>query len=121
MLGLLNFSRANFLLFIPLALSAFTHIWNPVGFPYLYIDEDAYMQRAMILLEGHGLRDYWYNYDHPYFGQVFLASVFRIIGYPDSLIPSAAEGDVHSIETIHSVPRVLMGSLAVVDTFLLYR
>jgi len=121
MLRFLNFCRANFLLFIPLALSAFTHIWNPVGFPYLYIDEDAYMQRAMILLEGHGLRDYWYNYDHPYFGQIFLASIFKMIGYPDSLIPSAAQGDVHSIETIHAVPRVLMGLLAVVDTFLLYR
>jgi len=122
-----RFSRENFLkkssllIFIPLALSAFTHIWNPTGFPYLYIDEDAYMQRAMILLQGHGLKDKSYNYDHPYFGQIFLATIFKMIGYPDSLIPSAAEGDVHSIETIHSVPRILMGLLAVVDTFLVYK
>ena len=60
----------------------------------------------MILLEGHGLKDSLFNYDHPYFGQIFLATIFKMIGYPDSLIPSAAEGDVHSIETIHSVPRI---------------
>ena len=113
--------KSSLLILIPLALSAFTHIWNPVGFPYVYIDEDVYLQRATLLLEGHGFRDTLFNYDHPYFGQIFLASIFKIIGYPDSLIPWAAQGDVHAIEMIYLVPRVLMGLLAVVDTFLLYK
>ncbi|MCC2647704.1 MAG: putative glycosyltransferase [Nitrososphaeraceae archaeon] len=42
-----------------------------------------------------------------------------MIGYPDSLNPTP--GDVHSIEMLWLVPRVLMGLLAVVDTFLIYK
>jgi hypothetical protein len=57
-------------------------------------------------------------YDHPYFGQIFLAGVLAIIGYPDSL---NASSDIKSIETLYTVPRVLIGLLAVVDTFLLYK
>ena len=43
----------------------------------------------------------------------------KIIGYPDSLSPKV--GDVHSIEMLYLVPRVIMGLLAVVDTFLIYK
>jgi hypothetical protein len=57
-------------------------------------------------------------YTHPYFGQIFLAGVLGMIGYPDSLNPSS---DIKSIETLYVVPRVLIGLLAVVDTFLLYK
>ena len=51
------------------------------------------MRRAMYALEGHGPHDpsnqFNYtqystsSYDHPYFGHIFFASVFKIIGYPD--------------------------------------
>lgn len=58
-------------------------------------------------------------YDHPYFSQLFLAGVLRVIGYPNSLHPSP--GDIHSTETLWLVPRILMGLLAVVDTFLVYK
>jgi hypothetical protein len=63
------------------------------------------------------------QYDHPYFGQLFLAGLLRIVGYPSSLHPSAAAPDdlIRSIEMLHLVPRVLMGLLAVVDTFLIYK
>ena len=61
-----------------------------------------------------------YLYDHPYFGQLFVAAVFTMIGYPNSLQLSP-NGDVHSIEMLYIVPRVLMGILAVVDTFLIYK
>ncbi len=57
-------------------------------------------------------------YTHPYFGQIFLAGILGMIGYPDSLNPSS---DIKSIETLYVVPRVLIGLLAVVDTFLLYK
>jgi hypothetical protein len=109
---------------IPLALSAFTHLWNPIGFPSMYIDETTYLRRAMVVLEGSGPIDKSYplpQYDHPFFGQLFLAGVFRIIGYPDLLVHSIAKGDIRSVEMLYLVPRVLMGILAVVDTFLVYK
>jgi 4-amino-4-deoxy-L-arabinose transferase-like glycosyltransferase len=60
-------------------------------------------------------------YDHPYFGQLFLSGVFKIMGYP-TLFVTAAGGDLkHMIEMLYFIPRVLMGTLAVVDTFLIYK
>jgi hypothetical protein len=115
------FNRSIFLLAIPLLLSVFSHLWNPIGFPAFFNDEGTYMRRAMHVLEGMSPQESINYYDHPYFGQVFLASVFKMIGYPDSLNPSAADGAVHSIEMLWLVPRVLMGILAVVDTFLVYK
>jgi Dolichyl-phosphate-mannose-protein mannosyltransferase len=112
------------LLTIPIALSAFTHLWNPIGFPSIYIDENIYMRRAIVVLEGDGPVDkssLYPPYDHPFFGQIFLANVFRIIGYPHPFIQPVAKEDVHSIEMLYLVPRVLMGILAVVDTFLIYK
>jgi hypothetical protein len=82
------------LLSIPLILSAFTHLWNPAGFPYgPSNDEGIYIRRALNVLEGQGPQESLL-YDHPYFAQLFLAGALAIIGYPDSLHPSS--GDVHS-------------------------
>jgi Dolichyl-phosphate-mannose-protein mannosyltransferase len=105
---------------VPLVLSTFTHIWNPIGFPPLEYDEGTYSGRAMHLLIGQGPQEESSNYDHPYFGQLFLAFMLWITGYPGSLHLSN-NGDVHSIEMLWLVPRVLMGLLAVVDTFLIYK
>jgi 4-amino-4-deoxy-L-arabinose transferase-like glycosyltransferase len=58
-------------------------------------------------------------YDHPYFGQILLAASLGIYGYPTSL--SLSVTNVYSIEMILIVPRVLMGILAVIDTFLVYK
>src|SRR5919106_967186 len=111
------------LIFIPLVLSAFTHIWNPIGFPAIHVDEGHYMRRAMQVIDGQGPQEsnstYFYAYDHPYFGQLFLGGVLKLIGYPEILSPKA--GDVHSIEMLYLVPRVIMGLLAVLDTFLIYK
>jgi Ca2+/Na+ antiporter len=107
---------------IPLTLSAFIHIWNPAGFPGIDQDEGHYMRRAMEVQQGLGPQEtkatYFYPYDHPYFGQIFLASVLSLINYPSSIHPSV---NSDSIEMIYLVPRVLMGILAVVDTFLVYK
>jgi Dolichyl-phosphate-mannose-protein mannosyltransferase len=112
-----------FLFFIPLLLSAFTHLWNPLGFPIFHVDEGHYMRRAMQVLEGLGPQEsistYDLGYDHPYFGQLFLAAVLSLINYPDSLNLTGI--DVHSIEMLYFIPRVLMGVLAVIDTFLVYK
>jgi hypothetical protein len=110
------------LLLIPLTLSAFTHIWNPIGFPAFHVDESHYLRRAVQVLQGLGPQEskatYDYGYDHPYLGQIFLASVLSLINYPSSVNPSVSSD---SIEMLYLVPRVLMGILAVVDTFLVYK
>lgn len=121
---------------IPLALSAFTHLWNPLGFPSFWYVEEIYLQRAMYVLHGLGsvdpLTTYGHPYDHPYFGQLLLAGFFKIINYPDSLNLSAStpsldtsnnsNGDfLHSINVLHLIPRLLIGILAVLDTFLIYK
>jgi hypothetical protein len=105
------------LVLIPLALSAYTHLWNPVGFPNLFYDEGVYMRRAMHVMEGLGPQEAYY-YDHPFFGQIFLGGMLTIIGYPQSLNPSP---DMQSIDSLYQVPRILMGILAVIDTFLIYK
>jgi hypothetical protein len=104
----------------------FTHLWNPIGFPYFHGDEGHYMRRAIHTLEGLGPQEqrnttwtFEQPYDHPYFGQLFLAGALGAIGYPDSLNPRI--GDIYSIEMLHLAPRLLMGALAVVDTFLIYK
>jgi len=113
--------RSLLLLAIPLVLSAFTYLWNPLGFPSLHIDEGHYMRKALSVLEGTGI-DPLARYAAPYFGQIFLAGALGIVGYPDSLNLANTGGDVvHSVETLYLFPRVLMGLLAVADTFLIYK
>ncbi|HET6715587.1 MAG TPA: hypothetical protein VFG90_00550, partial [Nitrososphaeraceae archaeon] len=111
---------------IPLVLSAFTHLWNPAGFPYFHGDEGHYMRRAVHTLDGLGPQEarnvnwtFEQPYDHPYFGQLFLASTLGVVDYPDSLSPRI--NDIYSIEILHLAPRLLMGMLAVFDTFLIYK
>ena len=114
-------TQRHLLLIIPLLLSGYTHLWNPVGFPDFFFDEGDYIRRALHVLEGLGPQEStstsWY--DHPFFGQLFLAFMFKVIGYPDSLNPQA--GEFHSIEMLYLVPRVFMGLFAVLDTFLVYK
>jgi hypothetical protein len=121
----------------PLLLSAFTHLWNPVGFPSIHPDEGTYMRRAMHVLEGLGpqelsslnskqvtiydqpYNDEVYLFDHPYFGQLFLAGALGVIGYPFGL--GNAPEDKDSIETLYTIPRVFIGLLAVIDTLLVFK
>jgi hypothetical protein len=106
---------------VPIILSTFTHLWNPVGFPSIDYDEAVYIRRAMHFLDGKGVQEVYNSfqlYDHPYFGQLFLAAALSIVNYPNSINPSVS---THSIEMLYLLPRVLMGILAVVDTFLVYK
>jgi hypothetical protein len=129
-------NKSIFLLSIPLMLSAFTHLWNPIGFPAVWVVEGQYMHRAMQVLEDFNYHYkqssiYPYPYDHPFFGQYFLAGMLAVLGYPESLHLSSssstttaaiARGDMtHSIEMLYLVPRVLIGLLAILDTFLVYK
>jgi 4-amino-4-deoxy-L-arabinose transferase-like glycosyltransferase len=115
------------LIVIPLTLSAFTHLWNPIGFPYIHGDESHYLRRAMHVLQGSGPQEakteFEHHFDHPYFGQLFLGGVFGAIGYPHfiNISNSSFEGLKWSVEQLYLYPRILMGILAVVDTFLVYK
>ena len=106
-----------FLIILILAISTFTHLWNAAGFPDIFFDEGAYMHRAMHVLKGLGPEEGAF-YDHPFFGQIFLAGTLASVGYPHSLNSS---GDVNSISMLYLIPRIIMGTLAVVDTLLIYK
>lgn len=114
---ILNSRKTYLVLAIILAVSAFTHLWNVTGFPEIFYDEGIYLRRAMHVLSGQGPQEAIY-YDHPYFGQLFLAGIFYAIGYPDSLNPTPT---VSSITELYLVPRMIMGLLAVFDTLLVYK
>jgi hypothetical protein len=62
---------------------------------------------------------YTMPYDHPYFAQLFLGAILALVGFPDS--PSYTAADLNSINMLYLVPRVLMGLLAVADTFLIFK
>jgi hypothetical protein len=113
----LDSKRHVYILVAILAISSFTHFWNTAGFPDIFFDEGAYLHRAMHVLNGLGPEEGAY-YDHPFFGQIFLASIFTVIGYPYSMHFTS---NVESISVIYLIPRILMGVLAVVDTFLVYK
>ncbi len=100
-----------------LVVSAFSHLWNVANFPDVFFDEGVYMRRTIHVLNGLGPQEVPF-YDHPFFGQIFLAGVLGSIGYPQSLNSS---GDVNSISILYLVPRIIMGLLAVADTFLIYK
>ena len=77
------------------------------------------MRRAINILETHSPQEDPYFYDHPYFGQIFLAGIFWMTGYPSSLHPSV--NSIQSIEKLYLFPRILMGVLAIIDTLLVYK
>jgi hypothetical protein len=104
-------------------LSAFTHIWNAVGFPDQAPDDGTYIRRALSVVDGLGPQQGTF-YDHPYFGQIFLGTIFSIVGYPDLAtpsLPSSVQDLELSVGTLYTVPRMLMGILAVIDTFFVYK
>jgi hypothetical protein len=123
---LLKIKFKAYIILIPLVLAAVTHLWNVVGFPALHPDESDYLRKSVHYLKGFGPQETSndpiaypdYPYTHPYFGQLFLAGLLGVTGYPNSLHPTT---DVQSIEMLHLVPRAIMGVLAVLDTFLLYK
>jgi hypothetical protein len=78
----------------------------------------------MQVLEGEGLHEprniFAHFYDHPFFGQIFLAGMLAATDYPSSLsMPSSIS--INSIEILYLVPRLFMGILAIIDTFLVYK
>lgn len=118
----------HILILIPLILSSFTHLWNPSQFPSFHLDEGVYIRRALHTLNGLGPHDpnsqfdhpqsTTSSYDHPFFGQIFLAGIFKIINFPQNMI---ADSNPANIERLFDTPRLIMGVLAVIDTLIIYR
>ena len=104
-----------FLLVAIIALSAYTHTWNPAGFPVLHDDEDTYVQRGIGILNNEVL---YGLHDHPFFGQTVLAGFMHVSGYPGLLDDPPT--DPSHIEALYAYPRAFMGLLAVLDTLLVY-
>ncbi len=100
-----------------LVLSSFIHLWNPIGFPDIFFDEGIYMRRAMHVLDGQGPQEAFF-YDHPFFGQIFLAGALQLINYPSLLNPTP---DIDSLKSLYLAPRIFVGLLAILDTFLIYK
>jgi hypothetical protein len=107
-----------YMIILILLISAFIHLWNPIGFPSIHVDEGTYMFRTMHFLST-GDTD-WNTafYDHPYFGPIFLASILNVINYP-----SIVGQDIQNYSSTYSsytIPRIIMGIFAVIDTLLIY-
>src|SRR5918911_4454141 len=111
--------NSNLFLMVPLILSAYTHLWNPLGFPDgPSYDENIYLRRTMNIVNNLGPQESEL-YDHPYFLQIFLGGILLFIGYPNSLHPIV--GDIVSVHMLYLVPKLIMGILSIVDTFLIYK
>lgn len=106
----------KFLFLIPLVFASFIHLLNPVGYPEIFFDEGIYMRRAMNMIDT-GNPQESYLYDHPYFGQIILASVLQITNYPHN----DTSTDPMSLQNLYLIPRLFMGMIAVLNTFLVYQ
>jgi len=102
---------------LALILAGFTHLWNPIGFPVPNEDESIYLGRAVNFLNTLEVRDNSIGYDHPYFGQIFLAAFLGITGYQDFF---TSPGHLN-YEMIFLIPRIFTGILAIADTFLIFK
>ena len=107
-----------FTIILILLVSTLFHLYNVTGFPTIHIDEGTYMYRAMHFLTIGNIEWNHSFYDHPYFGPIMLGSIFKIINFPHS-VPS----DILSqglMDTPYTIPRIMIGLFAVIDTFLIY-
>jgi hypothetical protein len=81
------------------------------------VDESIYLGRAVNFMDTFNPKDKSFGYDHPYFGQILLAGFFSITGYQNLL---SSPGSLN-YEMILLVPRIFMGILAIIDTFLIFK
>ena len=79
------------------------------------------MRRALIVLNGIGILDkarfYDDAYGSPFFGQILLGSLLKLSGYPNFAMAQT----ISSVELAMAFPKMIMGIIAVVDTFLVFK
>jgi dolichyl-phosphate-mannose--protein O-mannosyl transferase len=94
----------------------------------LHPDESDYLRKAMHVVAGLGPQEGMSDpiainnqpYTHPHFGQLFLAEVLGVEFSDPNLAVPAASSLAHTIELLYSLPRLVMGLLAVLDTFFIF-
>ena len=114
----LFYKNKFYVIILILCVTSFIHLWNPMGFPNIHVDEGTYMFRAMHVLTTGDIDWTTSFYDHPYFGPIFLASILYVINYPSIIAPEIQNDS--SIYSAYSIPRIIVGIFAIVDTFLIY-
>ena len=112
------YKNKYYIIILIISVTIFTHLFNPIGFPSIHVDEGIYMYRAMHLLTFGNLEWNTSFYDHPLFGPIILASVLYIINYPTIIVPDF--DDYSSVELVYIVPRLIIGFFSILDTVLLY-
>ena len=112
------YKNKYYLIILIISITIFIHLFNPIGFPSVHVDEGIYMYRAMHLLTFGNLEWNTSFYDHPYFGPIILASLLYIINYPTIVAPDFH--DYSSVELAYMVPRLIIGFFSILDTILLY-
>ncbi len=112
------YKNKYYLIILIISITLFTHLFNPIGFPSVHVDEGIYMYRAMHLLTFGNLEWNPSFYDHPYFGPIIMASVLYIINYPAIIAPDFH--DYSSVELAYIIPRLIIGFFSILDTILLY-
>ena len=99
------------------------HLWNPSGSPGLHPDESDYLGKLMHVLAGLGPQENNNDpiaindqpYTHPHFGQFFFVNIrwcIRVFEHRNSW----AFNLIKTVEFLYTIPRLLMGTLAVSDT-----
>lgn len=117
----------KYCILVPIVLSAIVHLWNPGGFPALHPDESDYIRKAMHVVAGLGPQEGTGDpiainnqpYTHPHFGQLFLAAVLGVGFSNPNLL--AASNLAQTVEFLYTLPRIVMGLLAVLDTLLIFK
>lgn len=112
------YKNKYYIIILIISVTIFTHLFNPIGFPSVHVDEGIYMYRAMHLLTFGNLEWNTSFYDHPYFGPIILASLLYISNYPAIIVPDFY--DYSSVELAYIVPRLIIGFFSILDTILLY-
>ena len=107
--------RPLLLLVVIIALSAYTHTWNPAGFPVFHADETTYIKRGAGILNNEILHK---GYDHPFFSQIVVAGFMHVTGY-QNLFDDPSTDPSH-LQAFYANPRIFMGLLAALDTLLVY-
>lgn len=114
----LVYENKFFIIILILLITSFVHLWNPLGFPSIHVDEGTYLFRSLHFLTMGNTAWSTSFYDHPYFGPIFLASMLYVINYPAIIDPEIQNQS--SVYSSYAIPRIMIGIFAVLDTLLIY-
>ncbi len=113
--------KKDLLIFAILATIVFNNCWSISLFPDYFGDEGTYIGRAINFeksLQVYQNPDY---VDHPPLGWIIPSIVFRIIGFPDSIIHFTNENLDQQIQTLVLIPRLIEALFVAIISILIYK